>query len=111
MQWREFGLLYLTYMGFLLSRKNYGFWLRSVISDLGYEKSQAGLLGSTLEITYGACSFLNGVVVRARSRARAHTPSPMRRVLAHLRTLTGLPRRRDAGCSRALIPLARPILA
>jgi len=67
MQWREFGLLYLTYMGFLLSRKNYGFWLRSVISDLGYEKSQAGLLGSTLEITYGACSFLNGVVIDTRS--------------------------------------------
>ena len=36
-------------MGFLLSRKNYGFWLRPVISELGYEKGQAGLLGSTLE--------------------------------------------------------------
>jgi len=54
-------------MGFLLSRKNYGFWLRSVISELGYEKSQAGLLGSTLEITYGTCSFLNGVVIDSRS--------------------------------------------
>jgi MFS family permease len=67
LQWREFGLIYVAYMGFLLSRKNYGFWLRSVISELGHEKGNAGLLGSTLEVTYGACSFLNGVVLDSRS--------------------------------------------
>jgi len=67
LQWREFGLIYVAYMGFLLSRKNYGFWLRPVISELGYPKGQAGLLGSTLEVTYGTCSFLNGVVIDSRS--------------------------------------------
>ena len=67
LQWREFGLIYIAYMGFLVSRKNYGFWLRSVISEYGYEKGQAGLLGSTLEVTYGTCSFLNGVVIDSRS--------------------------------------------
>ena len=68
LQWREFGLVYIAYMGFLVSRKNYGFWLRPVISELGYAKGQAGLIGSTLEVTYGTCSFLNGVVVRAHAR-------------------------------------------
>lgn len=67
MRWREFALVYVAYMGFLVSRKNYGFWLRPVISDLGYAKGQAGLIGSTLEVTYGTCSFLNGVVIDSRS--------------------------------------------
>ena len=61
-------------MGFLLSRKNYGFWLRSVISELGHDKGQAGLLGSTLEVTYGTCSFLNGVVIDSRSPKVASPP-------------------------------------
>lgn len=63
LRWREFALVYVAYMGYLLSRKNYGFWLPSVISELGYEKGQAGLIGSSLETLYGTCSFLNGVVV------------------------------------------------
>jgi sugar phosphate permease len=67
LQWREFALVYIAYMGFLVSRKNYGFWLRPVISELGYAKGQAGLIGSTLEVTYGTCSFLNGVVIDSRS--------------------------------------------
>jgi len=67
LQWREFGLIYVAYMGFLVCRKNYGFWLRPVIQEMGYEKGQAGLLGSTLEVTYGTCSFLNGVVIDSRS--------------------------------------------
>jgi sugar phosphate permease len=75
LQWREFGLIYIAYMGFLLTRKNYGFWLRSVISELGYEKGQAGLLGSALEVTYGTCAFLNGVVVRCLPRPIFPPPS------------------------------------
>ena len=75
LQWREFGLVYIAYMGFLVSRKNYGFWLRPVISELGYAKGQAGLIGSTLEVTYGTCSFLNGVVVRAHARLSTFYPS------------------------------------
>ena len=67
LKWREFALVYVAYMGFLCSRKNYGFWLRPVISELGYAKGQAGLIGSTLEVTYGTCSFLNGVVIDSRS--------------------------------------------
>jgi len=67
LRWREFGLVYVAYMGFLLSRKNYGFWLPSVISEHGYTRGQAGLIGSSLEITYGTCSFLNGVIIDTRS--------------------------------------------
>ena len=93
MQWREFGLIYMAYMGFLLSRKNYGFWLRPVISELGYAKGQAGLIGSTLEVTYGTCSFLNGVVVRGRP---AYAPCATRpthsvlRGLGHAKSATAL---------------------
>lgn len=67
LQWREFSLVYVAYMGFLVSRKNYGFWLRPIISEFGYAKGHAGLIGSTLEVTYGMCSFLNGVVIDTRS--------------------------------------------
>jgi len=67
LRWREFGLVYIAYMGFLISRKNYGFWLPSVISEHGYSKGQAGLIGSSMEITYGTCSFINGVVIDSRS--------------------------------------------
>ena len=65
LRWREFTLVYVAYMGFLACRKNYGLWLPAVVSDLGHTKGQAGILGSALEFTYGACSFLNGVVVCA----------------------------------------------
>ena len=60
---REFGLIYIAYMGFLIARKNYGFWLPSVLSELGKGKGEAGALGSTFEMTYGAASLLNGVLV------------------------------------------------
>lgn len=61
---REFALIYMAYMGFLMVRKNYGFWLPSVLSVLGKGKGEAGMLGSTFEMTYGAASLLNGVLVR-----------------------------------------------
>mmetsp|Transcript_3853 Transcript_3853/g.10056 ORF Transcript_3853/g.10056 Transcript_3853/m.10056 type:complete len:500 (+) Transcript_3853:54-1553(+) len=63
LRWREFSLAYVAYMGFLACRKNYGLWLPAVVSELGHSKGQAGMLGSSLEFTYGACSFLNGVVI------------------------------------------------
>jgi len=63
LRWREFGLIYIAYMNFLLVRKNYGFWLPAVLSDLGAGKSEAGLLGSTFEIVYGSCALLNGVLI------------------------------------------------
>jgi len=59
----EFGLIYMAYMSFLLVRKNYGFWLPSVLSELGAGKGEAGLLGSTFEIVYGSCALLNGVII------------------------------------------------
>ena len=88
LQWREFGLVYIAYMGFLVSRKNYGFWLRPVISELGYAKGQAGLIGSTLEVTYGTCSFLNGVVVRAHARLDLFTPPDTFFVFSHTLSLS-----------------------
>ena len=63
LRWREFALVYLSYMGFLACRKNYGLWLPAVVSELGHSKGKAGMLGSALEFSYGACSFFNGVVV------------------------------------------------
>ena len=59
-RWREFTLIYMAYMSFLMARKNYGFWLPAVLSELGKGKGEAGLLGSTFEIAYGSCALLNG---------------------------------------------------
>jgi len=44
-------------------RKNYGFWLPSLLSELGKGKGEAGSLGSTFEMAYGAASLLNGVLI------------------------------------------------
>ncbi|KAL1520181.1 hypothetical protein AB1Y20_023651 [Prymnesium parvum] len=60
---REFALIYIAYMGFLIARKNYGFWLPSVLSELGKGKREAGTLGSTFEMTYGAASLFNGILI------------------------------------------------
>jgi len=60
---REFALVYMSYMCFLMGRKNYGFWLPAVIDILGIGKAEAGLLGSTQEIVYGTCALLNGVLI------------------------------------------------
>ena len=67
--WRyvEFGGIYLCYMCFLMARKNYGFWLPSVLSELELGKAAGGTLGSTFEITYGACALLNGPLIDAVS--------------------------------------------
>jgi len=62
-RYAEFGLVYVAYMAFLLTRKNYGFWLPSVLSELQAGKGEAGLLGSTFEIVYGTCALLNGVLI------------------------------------------------
>lgn len=62
-RWREFTLIYGAYMTMLMARKNYGFWLPSVLSDLGAGKGEAGMLGSTFEIVYGSCALLNGVLI------------------------------------------------
>ena len=44
-----------------------GFWLPSVLSRLGKSKGEAGAIGSALEMSYGACSLVNGVLIDARS--------------------------------------------
>ena len=44
-----------------------GFWLPSVLSRLGKSKGEAGTVGSALEMSYGACSLVNGVLIDARS--------------------------------------------
>jgi len=62
-RWREFALIYGAYMTLLLARKNYGFWLPSVLSELGAGKGEAGMLGSTFEIAYGSCALLNGILI------------------------------------------------
>lgn len=64
---REFVLVYATYMIFLACRRNYGFWLPSVLSRLGKSKGEAGAIGSALEISYGVCSLLNGVLIDSSS--------------------------------------------
>ncbi len=62
---REFALVYLAYMTMLMTRRNYGFWLPAVLSEMGKGKGEAGLLGTTFEMVYGTCALLNGVLIDA----------------------------------------------
>ena len=59
----EFALIYLAYMTILMTRRNYGFWLPAVLSEMNKDKGQAGLLGTTFEMVYGTCALLNGVLI------------------------------------------------
>ena len=58
-----FVLIYVGYMTFLAARKSYGFWLPSVLGTLHLSKAEAGVLGSSFEIVYGACALLNGPLI------------------------------------------------
>jgi MFS transporter, OPA family, sugar phosphate sensor protein UhpC len=59
---RIFYTIYLGYIFYYFSRKSFTFATPYLISDLGFDKSDLGLLGSILAITYGLSKFLSGVV-------------------------------------------------
>lgn len=58
-------IIYSTFIGYALyyfTRKSFTFAMPGLIEDLGYDKSQLGLLASILSITYGISKFASGIL-------------------------------------------------
>ena len=59
-------ILYSMFIGYALyyfTRKSFTFAMPGLIQDLGFDKTQLGILGSVLSITYGISKFGSGVLV------------------------------------------------
>lgn len=50
------------YSLFYLTRRSFTFAMPGLIADLGFDKSELGLLGSVLSIAYGMSKFISGVL-------------------------------------------------
>lgn len=59
---RIFYSMFLGYVFFYFTRKSFTFAMPTLIADLGFDKAQLGIIGSTLYITYGISKFVSGVM-------------------------------------------------
>jgi OPA family sugar phosphate sensor protein UhpC-like MFS transporter len=59
---RIFMGMYVGYIFYYFSRKSFTFAMPALMQDLGFDKSDLGILGSILSITYGVSKFLSGIV-------------------------------------------------
>lgn len=59
---RTFYSMYIGYAFYYFSRKSFTFVMPTMIHDLGFSKTEIGLLGSILSITYGASKFVSGIM-------------------------------------------------
>ncbi|MCE5318783.1 MAG: MFS transporter [Parachlamydia sp.] len=62
--WRQriFYSMLIGYAFYYLTRRSFTFVMPGLIADLGFDKSQLGLLGSILSISYGMSKFISGVM-------------------------------------------------
>ena len=61
-RWRIFIGMYVGYIFYYFSRKSYTCIMPLLIQDLGFTKSDLGLLSSVFAVTYGASKFLSGII-------------------------------------------------
>jgi MFS transporter, OPA family, sugar phosphate sensor protein UhpC len=61
-RWRIFSGMYVGYIFYYFARKSFTFAMPAMIRDLGYDKSDLGIIGSILAITYGVSKFLSGIM-------------------------------------------------
>ncbi len=54
--------MFIGYTFYYFTRKSFTFAMPGLIQDLGFDKSQLGILGSILYITYGISKFASGVI-------------------------------------------------
>jgi OPA family sugar phosphate sensor protein UhpC-like MFS transporter len=54
--------MYIGYVFFYFTRKSFTFAMPALMLDLGFDKSQLGILGSILSISYGLSKFLSGIL-------------------------------------------------
>lgn len=59
---RTFYGMYIGYVFYYFTRKSFTFITPFLCTDLGYEKSQIGILASILSIAYGVSKFTSGVL-------------------------------------------------
>ena len=55
--------MFIGYAFYYFTRKSFTFAMPGMIQDLGFDKTQLGILGSVLSITYGISKFASGVIV------------------------------------------------
>lgn len=61
-RFRVFYGMYIGYVFYYFTRKSFTFAMPALMQDLGFDKSQLGILGSILSITYGLSKFLSGIL-------------------------------------------------
>lgn len=54
--------MFIGYAFYYFTRKSFTFAMPGLIQDLGFDKSQLGILGSILSLTYGVSKFASGVI-------------------------------------------------
>lgn len=54
--------MFIGYAFYYFTRKSFTFAMPGLIQDLGFDKSQLGILGSILSITYGVSKFVSGMI-------------------------------------------------
>lgn len=59
---RTFIGMYIGYAFYYFTRKSFTFAMPAMMSELGFDKAQLGILASILSITYGLSKFLSGVI-------------------------------------------------
>ena len=59
---RVFYGMYIGYVFYYFTRKSFTFAMPALMQDLGFDKTQLGILGSILSITYGMSKFLSGIL-------------------------------------------------
>lgn len=62
--WRQriFYSMLIGYALYYFTRRSFTFAMPGLITDLGFDKSQLGILGSVLSISYGMSKFLSGIL-------------------------------------------------
>jgi OPA family sugar phosphate sensor protein UhpC-like MFS transporter len=61
-RWRIFSGMYIGYIFYYFTRKSFTCVMPILSSDLGLSKSDLGILGSVLALTYGFSKFLSGIL-------------------------------------------------
>ncbi|MEI8125137.1 MAG: MFS transporter [Parachlamydiaceae bacterium] len=59
---RMFYSMLIGYAFYYLSRRSFTFAMPGLIADLGFDKSQLGILASVLSISYGMSKFVSGIL-------------------------------------------------
>ncbi len=61
-RWRIFYSMFIGYMFYYFSRMSFTFAMPGLISDLGYEKADLGIVATFLAISYGTSKFVSGLI-------------------------------------------------